>query len=395
MKRHYTAIIVVLSSLTSSSCSPHSQVSGNIDSGLSDASTVDSGPSPYTVCDPTYVTWGGSPGGTCIVRSVLPVSALGLGSFGYMASVTPPCFVDHGEIASADVVATADGVFVLSTGATSQSIPPVYPARNYTLLFNNGSGWTNLVDGQFQPGYTSASHLAISSAGEAYMQMSECALQQLLPQPSACKTQSGISQIHSGSSTLFGLRSDAIVAFNGSTWTVLHSLPTTSGTPLDFWTDGTDSVVVGSNQLVLRTVGGVSTEIVGAPVDTYDSVFAVSVDDFWITGFTGAVHYQAGTFVPFGLPAAACGVQNLPIRQFVSMGGNIFYATRREFGRVTSSGYEPLMTIPCALTLELLRIAASPSRNEVFLVLSSPDESFTACGATHVVVYDGSTFHEF
>lgn len=376
---------------------------GNItDAGDSsvDAGATDGGWGPDApVCDP-ITTW-------CTVRDRLP-NWPGLSTgFGYMQSTGFACYQNRGADAnSIEVAVGPGGVYVLS--GSYQGIPEGLDmhAPGYTLLLNDGTGWQTLGAQHELAGGTIARNLTVTPDGTVYATFLggslNCGIRRLYPGTPTCVATSTSSldssplprAIETAGARVFGLEDTRVAELADGGLSTLINFPAVTGTPRAFWTDGTDMVVTGSDALLLRRSGGTTAQVANTPADTYDTLAAVSADDFRVAGST-VQKYVTGSLQPAALPPTLCGASERVLR-WEFAGSTLYYLTETQFGKIDGTGaYAPIFNIPCASGYTFEDFDARDSDGSVFLAIFDGYEATTTCGATHVVWYDGVKLQEF
>ncbi len=180
------------------------------------------------------------------------------------------------------------------------------------------------------------------------------------------------------------LRDGDLIELVGTSW-VSTGLRVSS--PGALWADATHVHVGALNTVhVYERAGGTTVELPNVPAGQYTGMWSFGANDVWLGNLVGQVlHYDGATWDVF---TASTGGH--AIAQMWGSAGEVFFRTAgREFGRVTSSGPETLLT---DVTVEGLW-GLSPT--EVFITLSDGTFSDFKCGEYFMLWFDGAAFHQF
>lgn len=335
----------------------------------------------------------------CVSRQPLDPASHGLAEFGYGDSTETPCFYDHGEWHDSSVYAADGVVWALSTSYTTMFEPPfglsAYPVMS--IRRNDGTGWTEMLTaaGEGVSIYGGGGRFGVDASNDILVTSSTCAFGRLKADGIDCLSGTEDGNLSAQEDGVYFLTADAVRKYASGTFSDVWTLPGGSGLPRAMWHSGADAVVVGSENMVIRIVDGVATEVPDIPVADYYSVAAIDVDRFVVYGSSGMFEYDHGVIGDVPRPIDSCTDTSKWLVGLTSMNGAIYYLLSNELGRIEEGAYIPLFTFPCGVAVKFLTFFPDPARNAIFLTGVVEGDQWQSCGAMRMFVYDSQGMREF
>lgn len=326
-------------------------------------------------------------------------AAVLLGSPGWRQSEAPFCDVHQGDLVGSSVWADARGVFSLVSEACvprGRDLPSCTPegrdAEGMTLNFNDGSGWSVLVD---EPLW---GELRGFEQGKLLSQTADCTILELEPE----SRMAGCALIGARNSTArraftvhpdlaYAISERTLYGFSAGSWsTLVEQAPETLNA---LW--AADSIVYLAGDFGIYSYtprpGAELRELPNAPAAKYTSAWGFAENDVWFGNSAGQLtHYDGHEFTRVtGIVAEYPAI--------IGMWGSasvLYFIGATGFGRYLDGRVETLLDAAAPDAPRQMSLWGT-SPQDVFLALAEPAFRETPCGSALFLYFDGQEFHRF
>jgi hypothetical protein len=332
-----------------------------------------------------------------------------IGAPGWRNTPTALCDVQQGWAVGGTTGLWADsrGVFVLgwkNCGYSDQILagcPNDGSSESSAILeLNDGSGWRTLFE---NAGTNSNDTLTGIPNGPLVLSGTDCDLSQLDPYTGAesCWLSDSWTSWHSKSvfvvspEVAYAASEDRFFDFRAGAW--MLEISKAPGNLQAVW--GTEDVAYlgGEYQLYLWSRANPLTlaALPNAPTASYSAVWGFAANDVWFgNSFGQLVHYDGTGFTV----RQASDPNRLGIQHLWGQGGQLYFSTATEFGRVVDGLPETLLSMSGSSPNDgggAIDGMWGLSPTDVFLILSGgcPDDAMP-CDCDSVFWFDGQNFHQ-
>lgn len=329
-----------------------------------------------------------------------PPFTVPLGTPGWQQSTQPICdanqgFFSHGAF---DVWADDRGVFALVGEGCVPEMGIPCGKDGTSIKFNSGTGWQLLY--QFAPGSTQSPRLwpsvpdgplLVSGPLDGYGTGTALVDKGVLAFHPTINGYGSYGGFAVGPDPVAYVIDDAgLLIYSGGAWSTVGDLGDELSL-LAVWAGPDGAIAASYNQMVTTQAGtGPLTRMSGAPVGSYQAVWAFGPNDVWFGNSANQLlHYDGQKW-----QAHATGSRSLDgIESLWGASGTVYFTTRSEFGRWNGSQVE--MLLQAEDDADVFGTIWGRSVNEVFVAIRDWRYRDTACGVAFLLWFDGSQFHQF